>query len=62
LEFKSTDKDSNALKDFIDQSLERKENLFRTFLGFIISGFVLELADRHGKNSYSKKKNLSYFQ
>jgi len=37
------------LKEFIDESPERKENLFRTFLGFIISGIVLELADRHGK-------------
>jgi hypothetical protein len=54
LEFKTADKDkdsksSAALKEFIEQSPERKENLFRTFLGFVISGIVLQLADRHGK-------------
>jgi hypothetical protein len=42
LEFKTADKDkdsksSAALKEFIEQSPERKENLFRTFLGFVIS-------------------------
>lgn len=54
LEFKSAEKEKNsspsaALKEFIEQSSERKINLFRTFLGFVISGIVLELADRHGK-------------
>lgn len=54
LEFKdadSKDKSSSndALKKFIEQSPGRKGNLFRTFLGFVISGIVLELADRHGK-------------
>ncbi len=29
-------------KNFIEESLERKENLFRIFLSFIISGIVLE--------------------
>jgi len=55
LEFKNVGKEkesksSGALKDFIDQSPERKKNLFRTFLGFVISGIVLELADRHDDN------------
>jgi len=29
-------------KNFIEESSERKENLFRIFLSFIISGIVLE--------------------
>jgi hypothetical protein len=54
LEFKKAgdDKDStstDALKTFIEESPERKKNLFRTFLGFVVSGIVLQLADRHGK-------------
>lgn len=57
LEFKSTDKDqsstsTDALRQFIEQSPKRKMNLFRTFLGFVVSGIVLQLADRHGKHSF----------
>ncbi|CAF0739466.1 unnamed protein product [Rotaria sordida] len=55
LKFKGVDenKDSTSthpLKLFIEQSFERKKNLFRTFLGFVISGIVLRLADRHYDN------------
>jgi hypothetical protein len=54
LDFKAPidDKNSsstNALKNFIESEPERKANLFRTFLGFVVSGIVLQLADRHGK-------------
>ena len=53
LEFKTPgeNKDStstDALKEFIEKSPERKGNLFKTFLGFVVSGIVLQLADRHG--------------
>ena len=56
LEFKNADtekssKSSDALRQFIEQSPERQKNLFRTFLGFVVSGIVLQLADRHGKLS-----------
>jgi hypothetical protein len=56
LEFKTPDEKGNststdALQKFIEQVPERKGNLFRTFLGFVISGIVLQLADRHGKIS-----------
>ena len=44
---------SDALKKFIEKSSERKTNLFRTFLGFVVSGIVLQLADRHGKRKTS---------
>lgn len=55
LEFKTAveNKDStstDALKTFIEKSPERKGNLFKTFLGFVISGIVLQLADRHGNH------------
>ncbi|CAF1477684.1 unnamed protein product [Adineta steineri] len=55
LEFKNADDDKNskssdALKQFIEQSADRKINLYRTFLGFVISGIVLKLADRHDDN------------
>lgn len=55
LEFKTAteNKDStssDALKTFIEKSPERKQNLFRTFLGFVVSGIVLRLADRHDDN------------
>lgn len=56
LEFKSASENkdssssSDALKAFIEKSPERKQNLFRTFLGFIVSGIVLRLADRHGRS------------
>lgn len=57
LEFKTAteNKDStssDALKTFIEKSPERKQNLFRTFLGFVVSGIVLRLADRHGKKKH----------
>jgi hypothetical protein len=39
---------SDSLKNFIEASPERKANLFRTFLGFVVCGIVLQLADRHG--------------
>ena len=53
IEFKTVEEkndalSSDALKNFIVASPERKENLFRTFLGFVVSGIVLQLADRHG--------------
>jgi len=62
LEFKTAtdNKDStstDALKNFIETSPERKQNLFRTFLGFVVSGIVLRLADRHGK----KEKRIKLF-
>ncbi|CAF0920958.1 unnamed protein product [Adineta ricciae] len=55
LEFKVADENRNSqstdtLKTFIEQSPSRKENLYRTFLGFVVSGIVLELADRHDDN------------
>ncbi|CAF0960162.1 unnamed protein product [Rotaria sordida] len=43
-------KSSDKLKKFIEIQPERQKNLFRTFLGFIISGIVLQLADRHDDN------------
>jgi len=49
------------LKTFIEESPERKRNLFRTFIGFVVSGIILELADRHGKmffRVYLKKRTL----
>ncbi len=54
LEFKTAEESrdstsTDALKKFIEQVPERKGNLFRTFLGFVISGIVLQLSDRHGK-------------
>ena len=54
IEFKTADdsKDStstDALRSFIEKSPERKGNLLRTFLGFVLSGIVLQLADRHGR-------------
>ncbi|CAF0829009.1 unnamed protein product [Adineta steineri] len=57
IEFKKTASDnkdaissSDALKTFIEKSPERKGNLFRTFLGFVVSGIVLQLSDRHDDN------------
>jgi hypothetical protein len=55
LEFKTVDDKQNStssdvLKRFIKQSPERKINLFRTFLGFVVSGVALQLADRHGNS------------
>lgn len=44
---------SDALKTFIEKSPERKANLLRTFLGFVVSGIVLQLADRHGRSGRS---------
>jgi hypothetical protein len=57
LEFKipGDNKDStstDALSTFIEKEPERKGNLFRTFLGFVVSGIVLQLADRHGKDRF----------
>jgi phosphatidylinositol kinase/protein kinase (PI-3 family) len=57
LEFKKTadendSKSADVLKKFIEQKPERQTNLFRTFLGFVISGIVLQLADRHGTIFY----------
>jgi hypothetical protein len=54
LEFKTAGENNaststDALKTFIEKSPERKGNLLRTFLGFVVSGIVLQLADRHGK-------------
>ncbi|UJR14087.1 hypothetical protein I4U23_001083 [Adineta vaga] len=43
-------KSSDALKQFVEQSPERRKNLVRTFLGFVISGIVFDLADRHDDN------------
>lgn len=64
LEFKNKDKgkdseSSATLKEFIEGSPERKTNLFRTFLGFVISGIVLELADRHGNSSICHENSCS---
>ncbi|CAF1336413.1 unnamed protein product [Rotaria sp. Silwood1] len=55
LEFKADDenkksKSSDALKKFIETKPEGKQNLFRSFLGFVVSGIVLQLADRHDDN------------
>ncbi|CAF1013174.1 unnamed protein product [Rotaria sp. Silwood1] len=55
LEFKRADENKDPtlphpLKTFIEKSYERKKNLFRTFIGFVISGIVLRLADRHYDN------------
>jgi len=55
LEFKTSDEkrdstSTDALKKFIEGVPERKGNLFRTFLGFVVSGIVLQLADRHDDN------------
>ncbi|CAF2407791.1 unnamed protein product [Rotaria sp. Silwood2] len=40
----------HPLKTFIKKSYERKKNLFSTFFGFVMSGIVLQLADRHCDN------------
>ena len=67
LEFKTAveNKDSTStddLKTFIEKAPERKGNLFKTFLGFVVSGIVLQLSDRHGNlepilPSYSSQKS-----
>ena len=59
LEFKTSDnknesKSTDALKKFVEESPERKINLFRTFLGFVVSGIVLQLADRHGEDDHER--------
>ena len=64
LEFKTVDGKQNStssdtLKEFIEQSPERKVNLFRTFLGFVVSGIALQLADRHG-NSLTHRHPLFF--
>ncbi|CAF0893444.1 unnamed protein product [Adineta ricciae] len=51
IEFKTADDSTtDALRSFIEKSPERKGNLLRTFLGFVLSGIVLQLADRHDDN------------